>query len=534
MCSLRSAADPVPGTARPHGVPAGPGGPGQPRPRGRGHPCTGVSVVGVRPVDAQSPTPAARPALVPVLIYLAMVVAVISSLGAPLVPAIAEANDVSITSAQWSLTVTLVVGAVATPVIGRLGDGRHRRTVVLVVLAVVLAGSVLSALPLGLGWLIAGRGLQGVGLGLTPLAIATARTALAGERSRSTVAALSVTVAAGVGLGYPLTGAIAEFGGVHAAFWFGAAASAVAIVAAAVVYPPSPDVPPRRLDVAGALLLAVALSSGLLALGEAERWGWTSPAVLGLAALAVVTLLGWGAWQLRTDTPLVDLRLARGRTAATAHGAALLVGMANYLLLSSVPRLVQEPESTGYGFGASIVVAGLVLVPFSVASFLASRLARTLERVAGRRLVLPAGAVVLGAGDLLAGFVREDLWQLFLAMAVVGLGVGTVFAALPGLIVAAVPAQETGSAMSLNQVLRYIGFSIGTALSATVLEAATPAGAGAPGSGGYSAVAVIAAVSCAALALLTALLPGRTPAAGTAPAQDSATAAAGAPHAPRA
>ena len=449
----------------------------------------------------------------PVLIYLAMLVAVISSLGAPLVPAIAAANDVSLTSAQWSLTVTLVVGAVATPVIGRLGDGRHRRRVVLVVLTVVLLGSVLAALPLGLGWLIAGRGLQGLGLGLTPLAIATARTALTGERSRATAAALSVTVAAGVGLGYPLTGAIAELGGVHAAFWFGAAASAVAVVAAALVYPPSADVPPRRLDVAGAVLLGTGLAAGLLGLGEAETWGWTSPAVLGLGAFAVLALVGWAVWQLRASAPLVDLRLAGSRGAATAHGAALLVGLANYLLLASVPRLAQTPESTGYGFGTSIVVAGLVLLPFSVASFAAGRLARQLERVVGKRLVLPAGAVVLGVGELLFGFARSDLWQLFLAMAVAGLGVGTVFAALPGLIVAAVPAGETGSAMSLNQVLRYIGFALGSALSATVLEAETPAGAAFPGTGGYSTIGLIGVAGCLALAVLTAVLPGRTPAA---------------------
>jgi MFS family permease len=448
-----------------------------------------------------------------VLIYLAMLVAVISSLGAPLVPAIAAANDVSITSAQWSLTITLVVGAVATPVIGRLGDGRHRRTVVLVVLTVVLLGSVLAALPLGLGWLIAGRALQGLGLGLTPLAIATARTALTGERSRSTVAALSVTVAAGVGLGYPLTGAIAEVGGVHAAFWFGAGASALAIVAAALVYPPSPEAPARRLDVAGALLLGTALATGLLALGEAETWGWTSPAVLGLAALSLVTLVGWACWQLRSDAPLVDLRLARGRSAATAHGAALLVGVANYLLLSSVPRLAQTPVSTGYGFGTSIVVAGLVLLPFSAASFAAGRLARTLERLVGKRLVLPVGAAVLGVGEVLFAFVRTDLWQLFAAMAVAGLGVGTVFAALPGLIVAAVPAAETGSAMSLNQVLRYIGFAVGSALSATVLEAATSAGDGLPTSGGYATIGLIGVGACVALAVLSAGLPARTPSA---------------------
>ncbi|WP_231851828.1 MFS transporter [Modestobacter italicus] len=457
--------------------------------------------------------PAARPGLVPVLVYLAMLVAVISSLGAPLIPAIAAANDVSVTSAQWALTVTLVVGAVATPVVGRLGDGRHRRAVVLVVLSVVLLGSVLAALPLGLGWLVAGRGLQGLGLAITPLAIATARTALAGERSRSTVAALSVTVAAGVGLGYPLTGAIAEFGGVHTAFWFGAGASALAIVAAALVYPASPQVPPQRLDVAGALLLGTGLASGLLALGEAETWGWTSPAVLGLAVVAVVTLVAWAVWQLRAPAPLVDLRLARGRTAATAHGAALLVGLANYLLLSSVPRLAQTPTSTGYGFGTSIVVAGLVLLPFSVASFLASRLARTLERAVGRRWVLPAGAVLLGTGEVLFAFVRTDLWQVFAAMAVAGLGVGTVFAALPALIVSAVPAGETGSAMSLNQVLRYIGFAVGSALGATVLEAATDPGAEFPDSSGYTAIGLVGLGACVLLAALTAALPapGRVP-----------------------
>ncbi|MFQ1002958.1 MFS transporter [Modestobacter sp. SSW1-42] len=477
---------------------------------------------------ATRPTPAA---LVPTLVYLAMLVAVISSLGAPLVPAIAEANGVSVADAQWSLTVTLLVGAVATPVIGRLGDGRHRRTVVLAVLGVVLAGSVLAALPLGLGWLIAGRALQGVGMGLTPLAIATARTTLSGERSRSTVAALSVTVAAGVGLGYPLTGAIAEFGGVHAAFWAGAAASAVALVAAAVVYPPSADVPPRRLDLLGAALLGTGLATALLALAEAETWGWTSPAVLGLTAVAVAALAWWVVWQLRAPAPLVDLRLARGRDAAAAHGTALLVGLANYLLLSSVPRLAQEPVAAG-GFDTSIVVAGLILLPFSLASFSASRIAARLDRSHGPRVVLPLAALVLGAGQLLFALLRDELWQLFVAMTVVGLGVGTMFAALPGLIVGAVPKHETGSAMSLNQVMRYVGFSVGSALSATVLEAATPAGAAFPDAGGYTAIAWTGVGTCVAVGLLTGLLPTRAARAPEPPREEAAVEAADAAVAP--
>jgi MFS family permease len=77
-------------------------------------------------------------------------------------------DHVSPTDAQRSLTITLPVGSVATPVVGRLGDGPHRRGVVLGPISLVPAGSALAALPLGFGFLVAGRGLEGVGLGLVP------------------------------------------------------------------------------------------------------------------------------------------------------------------------------------------------------------------------------------------------------------------------------------------------------------------------------------------------------------------------------
>ena len=91
---------------------------------------------------------------------------------------------------------------------------------------------------------------------------------------------------------------------------------------------------------------------------------------------------------------------------------------------------------------------------------------------------------------------RTQLWQLFLVMAIAGLGVGAAFAALPAQLFSAVPVSETGSAMSLNQVLRYIGFALGSALTATILSMATPAHATAPGSSGYATIAVVGLVVC--------------------------------------
>ena len=179
-------------------------------------------------------------ALVPVLVYVGMLVAVVSSLGSPLVPTIAQDYGVSLGNAQWSLTLTLLVGAVISPVVGRLGDGPRRLQVLVGALGIVTAGSVLAALPgLGFAYLLIGRGMQGVGLALLPLAMSVARDHLDPDRSRSTLAVLSVTAVVGVGLGYPITGVIAEHLCFHAGFWLAAALGVEAMVLSALVVPPS-------------------------------------------------------------------------------------------------------------------------------------------------------------------------------------------------------------------------------------------------------------------------------------------------------
>ncbi|WP_328721889.1 MFS transporter [Streptomyces sp. NBC_00247] len=448
-------------------------------------------------------------ALVPVLVFIGTVVAVISSLGAPLVPTIAEVDHVSLSDAQWSLTVTLLVGSIATPVMGRMGDGPHRRRVVLGALTTVLAGSVLAALPLGFGFLVTGRGMQGVGLGLVPLAIATARDALPGGRSRSAVAMLSLTTVAGVGLGYPLTGLITQTIGVHAAFWFGAVISGLALLAAALVVPQAAGRERRPLDAPGAAMLAVGLASLLLALSEGEVWGWTSARVLGLVLFALLLLAGWGFHELRTAHPLVDLRTLRNRSVLTANVAGLIAGVAMYMMMSLITRFAQTPASTGYGFGTSVLVTGLVLLPFSAASVASNKLVPLLVRRASTAAVLPIGCGISLVSMVLFLFARGSLWELFVVMGVAGLGVGCTFAVMPGLIVNAVPAHETGSAISFNQVVRTIGYTTGSVVSAVVLEAHTAPGRILPTDSGYQAAAWLGCAIWVVAGIVTIVLPGR-------------------------
>jgi MFS family permease len=115
-----------------------------------------------------------RAALTPILVFTAAVVAVVSSLGAPLLPSISAHLHVPLSTAQWSLTITLLVGTISSPVMGRLGDGPHRREMMVAGLITVTLGGVVAALASSLAVLVAGRGLQGIGLGLVPLAMAAA------------------------------------------------------------------------------------------------------------------------------------------------------------------------------------------------------------------------------------------------------------------------------------------------------------------------------------------------------------------------
>lgn len=445
--------------------------------------------------------------LVAGLMFLGMVVAVGGSVGAPLLSMVEVRYHVSLSEAQWMVTLPFLVSAVTTPAMGRLGDGPRRRTTILVGLGVVVCGGLLAAVSTDFGMLLAGRALQGVGLGLLPLAIATARDSLPAHRVGPVVAMLSITAVAGIGLGYPLTGLIAQYGGVHAAYWFALTVAALALATSFVIIPASRHRPPVRVDVAGALMFGGVLTGLILAISEGAQWGWTSPRILGLIGAALVLLAGWIVVELRRSHPLTDLRLLRHAGVVTANAAGLLSAIGMYLLITLVVVLVQTPVEAGYGFGAPVVVAGLMLLPFSAASAAASRLGPALARRTKPATVMVCGAILLVLAMAMFAYAHRSLWEICVVMGAAGLGIGSVYSVVPGLIVRAVPQHETGSAMSFNQVLRYVGYALGGSVSSVILQAETPAGHAVPAGGAYTIAGLAACVIWIAVALAAVMLP---------------------------
>lgn len=446
-------------------------------------------------------------ALIPVLVFIGTLVAVVSSLGAPLVPTIATDYGVSLATAQWSLTITLLVGAATTPVIGRLGDGPRRLPVLLAALAILVLGSIVVAVPSGIFVrLLIGRGMQGVGLALLPLVMGIARDHLDPDRARSTLATLSVTAIVGVGLGYPATGFLTEHLSFEAGFWLAAALGLIAMTLAALVVPTSAHRLRQPFDYPGAFLLVLGLTGLLISISQGQSWGWVSWRLLALAVISLACIGCWIWYELRIELPMVDLRLLRDQTVLTANVTAVLAGIAMYLLMSMIIRYVQTPMTISYGLGASVVIGGLVLLPMSAASFFSTKLLSYLSRWVSPGQVLPLGLFAFALSLLLFATRRSHLWEILLAMAFGGIGIGCSFAVMPRMIVSAARPEDTSSALALNQVLRTIGYSVGSALAATILAAHTLPASEFPTDSGYTVGALVGIVLCVATGILSMIL----------------------------
>jgi MFS family permease len=233
--------------------------------------------------------------------------------------------------------------------------------------------------------------------------------------------------------------------------------------------PESPVRTPARFDAVGALGLAAALTMLLLAITKGGDWGWGDALTLGLLAGAVVVFLVWGAWELRRPAPLVDLRVSARPQVLFTNIASVAVGFAMYGMSLIPVQILMAPEATGYGLGLSMTTAGLLMAPSGLFMYLFSSVGARITAASGPRTSLATGVVVVGLGYVSALALRDAGWEIMLATAIIGAGVGIAYAAMPALIMGAVPITETAAANGLNSLMRSVGTSLSSAVVSVVL-----------------------------------------------------------------
>ena len=440
-----------------------------------------------------------------------VLVAVMQTIVVPLLPQLPALTHSHPSDVSWLVTVTLLTGAVFTPLLGRAGDMYGKRRVLLIALSSMVFGSLLCAISSLLPLLILGRAFQGAAVAVIPLGISILRDELPPARVIPSIAIMSSTLGVGAAFGIPAATLVVQYANWHTMFWICLGLGLLDIIAVLLIVPESKVRSSGRFDVLGALGLSAFLVCLLLAVSKGSAWGWASTSILGLFAGAVLIAIIWVWYERRVGAPLVDLRVSARPAVLFTNLAALLIGFAFYANSLSTAQLVQEPKSTGYGLGASIVVSGLCLLPGGVAMVILSPVSARLSAARGPRFTLAFASGLMATGYVVRLFTSENLVAIVAGATVVAAGTAMAYSALPALIMHAVPVTETAAANGLNTLMRTIGQAVCSAIVATVLTSmvATRSGHTAPTLNAYLVVFVIAGCTALVAVGLTLLIPAR-------------------------
>ncbi|WP_460606622.1 MFS transporter [Jatrophihabitans fulvus] len=435
--------------------------------------------------------------------------ALLQSFVVPVLPTLERALGTSASGGSWILTAYLLSASVATPIVGRIGDVVGKKPVLVAALVTLGAGSALGAVAPNLTVMIVARLVQGIGGGVLPLSFGIVRDRWDAHAVPRVIGALSALAGAAAGLGTVAAGPVVAALGHAWLFWL------PGIIVALAAFAGWRFIPRDRQPAAGgggigwwpAMMLSGWLTALLVALSEGSRWGWTSPATLGLLGAALVLVAAWIAVEAHVRVPLIDLAVMRRRAVWAANLVTMLMGAAIYASFAAVPAFLQVP--TGYGPGVSITLAGLIMLPSAAVTFVMGLASAPLVRRFG-----PKPVVGLALGSSALGFVglafrHDSVAAICVSTCLYGLGFGLAFAALSALIVEAVPLSHTGVASGMNANIRTLGGALGAAVVAGTLAAATTR-AGYPVESAYRDAFVLLAVVCVGATLAVALIPSHS------------------------
>lgn len=447
--------------------------------------------------------------LIAVLSTAGICVSLMQTLVIPLMPELPRLLDTSPANASWVITATLMTACVAMPVFGRLGDIYGPKRLMIACAALLTVGSLIAATSTSLIPLVIGRGLQGFGLPIIALGISVMRACVPPDRVGSAMAMMSSSLGVGGALGLPLSAFIAQNFDWHMLFWFSAVLGATAMLVFAVLLPTVPPVSKDRFDPIGAIGLAAGLITLLLGISKGSDWGWTSVTTLAMFGSSAVIFVLFGWWELRSPSPIVDLRTSARLPVLTTNLASVSVGFAMFALSLTGPQILELPTETGYGLGLSMLEAGLWMAPGGLAMMVTAPIAARIMARSGPKFTLSIGCLVISVSYVAGTQLLGAPWHVSLFWVMVNIGVGFAFASMPTLIIAAVPVSETAAANGINQLARSLGTSLSSAVIGAVMGAMTTTVAGhqVPSREAVVAALLIAAGAAGVAALLAMAIP---------------------------
>ena len=414
--------------------------------------------------------PARRRWLIGICCLSVLIVSIDSTIVNVGLPSIQRGLHASASGLQWVVDAYVLVIASLLMLSGSLADRFGRRRVFQAGMVLFTLGSLLCSVAPTLETLIASRVIQAAGASaLNPVALAIIANALPDRADRARATGVwSAAAGLGLALGPVAGGALIAAVGWRAIFWFNVPIGALAIVGTQRVAPESRAAHPRRVDPGGQLGMIAFIGSLTAAIIEGARLGWSSPAVVALFAIALVSGIGFVAVEHRVREPMLEPRFFRSApfSGATIIAVASFCGLGGFLFLNTLYLQNVRHDSP--------LDAGLLTLPLAVMMACFAPLSGRLVAARGARLPFAIAGVALLVGPLLliGLHTHESLGILFASYAVFGIGMGMVNSPIATTAVSGMPPDQTGVAASVASSGRQFGSALGVAITGAFVSGA--------------------------------------------------------------
>jgi EmrB/QacA subfamily drug resistance transporter len=375
-----------------------------------------------------------------------------------------------VSALQWVVSAYALTFAGAMLAFGMVGDEFGRKRVMLIGVGIFCAGSLLAALAPNIGLVIAGRAVMGLGAAASePGTLSMLRHLYTEERSRTRALGVWTAVSGlALALGPVIGGALVGLWSWRGIFWFNLVFGLAALVAGLVVLPENSDPDAHRVDIAGTVLGAAALTALVFAVIGGENSGFAAPSVIALLCLSVLAGAAFFWWESRAAHPLLDLKFLRVPRFLTANVVAFCAYFATFAVFFFTALYLEEVVGdTGYQIA-------LVFLPMTVLMIVASLLAGRWTDPAGPRWSIFIGCLLFGAGLLLTTVTLSPhpaYAPLAAALALTGIGIGATVVPITSAALSAVPPARSGMAASATNTSREIGAVTGVAILGALVNA---------------------------------------------------------------
>jgi MFS family permease len=422
----------------------------------------------------------------------------------PAIPDLINYFDVSYSMSSWILTAYLISGAVMTPIAGKLSDHYGKKKILLIIMVIYVVGVSTAGLATNIVFMLIARAIQGIGLSMFPIAFGIVRDQFPREKISIGQGVITSMFASGAVMGLLFGGTIIQGYGWQATFF---TIIPIAITLLAVIRrfikvdeESRPQLEEGRsiqkigigrktgtnisskssgsqIDIKGAITLAVAVTSFLLALTYMEtgssgstngNYSYFSVQVVSFFVTGIISFILFIMTERRAKYPMVDIKLMLNKAILPANLIIMIVGLSMFMVFQTIPILVRDPQPLG--FGEDAIKTGDVQLPFAVVLLVFGASSGFIISKLGSLKPIIAGSIVTAISffGLLTFHSTELLISANLAILSIGLSLTSVGAM--NVIILTTPKQFTGISLGTTMLMRIIGSSVGPALAGMYMQ----------------------------------------------------------------